>query len=75
MRQHDAAGIRGGHAAVGIARGSGIRNQEVARTSAHRGDGERGDERQTQPATVGVGEPARRDRDADLRVALDQQPG
>lgn len=75
MRQHDAAGVRGGHAAVGITRGSGIGNQKAARAPAHRGNGERGHERQTQPAAMGAGKPLSRDRDADLRLAFYQQLG
>lgn len=49
-----------GHAAQGG-------DQAVARAAGGSGDGERVHERQTEPAAVGGGAPAGRDRDANLR--------
>lgn len=75
MRQHDATSIRRGHSSLGLPRGSGVGDQAASRASAHRGNGERRDERQTQPATMGVGASTGGDRASDLRVPLDQQSG
>lgn len=75
VRQHDAAGVGRRDAPAGLPRGARVGDQAAAGAPPDRGDGERGDERQAEPAAVGAGEQAGRDRDADMRLALHQQPG
>lgn len=58
MRQYDATGVGRDDATVGlVARGPRVRDKETPRTSAHRRNGERRDECEIEPATMGVGEP------------------
>lgn len=75
MRQHDPPGVWHRDAAAGLARGAGVGDQAAAGAAAHRRNGERRDEREAQPAAVGAGEPSGRDRDANMRLAVDQQSG